>query len=114
MNENTEIATMLLDVTLQKALETGKIQVRVIDNRDPAQPIQGAQVTAMDGMTTVDEGETDDNGEITLEIDLSTLNLFTPKPIKVVASQDGFTPSEKTVTVIAVATTDVNLVLVPQ
>jgi hypothetical protein len=111
MNVNTINAEIDLNVTLQEALESGKIHVRVTDNRDPPRPIEGAQVEVMDGPTVI-PGVTDANGEIILEIDFSGLPLFTAKPVTVVASQAGFTPSEQTATVIAVATIDVNLALV--
>jgi hypothetical protein len=113
MEKNRIDAQNQLLVTLQEALAKGKVTVRVTDNRDPGQPIMDAQVEVMDGSTTV-PGVTDANGEVTLEIDLSTLPLFTSKTVTVLASKNGFTQSEKPVMVIAVATTDVNLVLVPQ
>jgi hypothetical protein len=103
-------------VGLQTAVTTGKIAVRVTDTSDPAQPIEGALVTVTDGTTIT--GTTDANGEVTLEVSFSGMNVFTTKPVKVTATKpDGFTQndqSEKTVTVIAVATIDVNLVLIPQ
>lgn len=117
---------MLLDVnftgnsTAKTLFAAGTIQVHVTDNHDPGRPIPGAQVIARDGTTTLAQGGTDANGNITLEIDLKVSTgqeLFTPKPITVVASKNGFTPitqSQRTVTVIAIATIDVPLALAPQ
>lgn len=113
MNENTINAEIDLNVTLQVALESGKIQVRVTDDQVPPRPIEGAQVNVTDGTDVVAQGVTDVTGEVTLEVDLSGLELFTPKSVMVIASQDGFAQSAVVVTVIAVATIDVNLALGP-
>jgi hypothetical protein len=105
-----------LDVTLAQAVESGEIQVRVTDNHDPARPIEGAQVTITDGTTLT--GTTDANGAVAFDVSFSGMALFATKTVRVTATKpDGFTQneqSEKTVAVIAVATIDVNLVLVPQ
>jgi hypothetical protein len=92
----------------------GNIQVRVADSHTPPRPILGAQVEVRDGATPIAQGVTDQNGEVILEVDLSALPLFTPKAVTVVASQDGFAQGAQNATVIAVATIDVDLALVPQ
>jgi hypothetical protein len=105
-----------LDPATAIPFAAGKIQVRVIDNHDPGRPIQGAQVVAKDGSTTLDQRNTDINGASTLEINLSnesSQELFTPKTITVEASKNGM-QSTKTITVTALATIDVRLVLTPQ
>jgi hypothetical protein len=106
-----------LDPATAIPFAAGKIQVRVTDNHDPGRPIQGAQVLAKDGSTTLDQGNTDINGDSTLEINVSnesSQELFTPKTITVEASKNGFVQSTKTITVIAIATIDVHLALAPQ
>jgi hypothetical protein len=129
MTSNTADAQNMLNVNFSGNLDpaaiangattfaAGKIQVRVTDNHDPGRPIQEAQVVAKDGSTTLDQRNTDVNGASTLEIDLSnesSQELFTPKAITVEASKNGFVQSTKTITVIAIATIDVRLVLAPQ
>jgi uncharacterized protein YfaS (alpha-2-macroglobulin family) len=114
MNIDTNKVAGQLSVTLQDAVESGRIQVRVTDNREPPRPIAGAQVDArdVDGMILV-RGTTDANGEVTLEIDFSGLDVFATKAIMVIATQEGMMQSEKTVAAIALGTIDVDLVLIP-
>ena len=98
---------------LQDVLNSGNIQVRVTDSHVPPLPLEGTQIVVQEGATIVAQGQTDTNGEVVLEIDFGDMNLFATKTVRIMATRDGFTPREKTVTVIAVSTIDVNLVLTP-
>ena len=115
MNDNKVAAEEQLNVGSQEAVTSGKIAVQVTDDGDPAQPIADAQVTITDGTTVT--GTTNADGEVTLEVSFSDIDLFATKTVRVTTTKPGFTQSQqstKTVTVIAVATIDVNLVLIPQ
>ena len=113
MNKNRDTAETELEVTLQDAVEQGTVKVRVTDDADPPQPLVGAQVEVSDGIGTV-SGTTDGDGEVILKIDFSGQALLTPKPVTVVASQNGYIPSTKTTMAIAIATIDVHLALVAE
>jgi hypothetical protein len=120
MNNNKVEAETQLNVGLQEAVTTGQIVVQVTDDSDPPQPIAGAQVLVIDG--TIVTGTTKSNGggevpEVTLDVSFDGMELFATKDVTVtVAPPDGYTLGEQstqTVTAIAVATIDVNLVIQP-
>jgi len=116
MNDNKVAAQEQLNVELQEAVTTGQIVVQVTDDSDPPQPIEGAQVTVIDG--TIVTGTTNADGEVTLDVSFDDMKFFATKEVAVtvVTPPDGYTLSERSaqkVTTIALATIDVNLVLKP-